>query len=139
MWSPTRRILEPDASRYYGEIHAFRQYFTNVTGVARDQLWVSFEKDLLPGYVWSFPIGNGQANVGFGIERKSGKTVQWMAKKWPEILARPHVREALGPDAVAESAAPVLANPGQVASRSPDGQVGSRASSSVTALVPSTR
>jgi menaquinone-9 beta-reductase len=106
MWSATRRALNanPDGNkRYLGEIHAFRQYFTNVTGVARDQLWVSFEPDLLPGYVWSFPIGDGQANVGFGIERKSGKSVQWMAKKWPEILARPHVRAALGDSAQPES------------------------------------
>ena len=29
--------------------------------------------------------------------------MQWMAKKWPEILERPHIRQALGDGAVAES------------------------------------
>ncbi|MGD6420555.1 hypothetical protein VWP48_21845, partial [Xanthomonas citri pv. citri] len=91
VWSPTRRAIGMHGeSPYLGEIHAFRQYFRNVTGIARDQLWVSFERDLLPGYLWSFPSGDGGANVGFGIERKPGQSVQWMKDIWPELLQRPH-------------------------------------------------
>lgn len=103
MWSSLRHLIKgrPDTP-YLGEIHAFRQYFTNVTGIAREQLWVSFEPDLLPGYVWSFPAGDGTANVGFGIQRQSGKSVQWMKSVWPDLLQRPHIRAVLGEEAVAE-------------------------------------
>lgn len=99
MYSPLRRALAPKHEAYLGEIHAFRQYFENVDGPAAEELWVSFEPDLLPGYVWSFPLGDGRANVGFGIERQPGKSVQWMRDIWPDILQRPHVREALGDNA----------------------------------------
>ena len=41
---------------YLGEWHAFRQYARNVTGPAAERLIVWFEPDLLPGYMWSFPL-----------------------------------------------------------------------------------
>lgn len=109
MWSPLRRLLTatnaaaPGGERYLGEIHAFRQYLTGVTGPAAERLWVSFEPDLLPGYVWSFPLPDGRVNIGFGIARRPGRTVQWMGEVWPDILQRPHVRAALGDRATAES------------------------------------
>lgn len=102
MWSPTRRLLGVNEPGYRGTWHAFRQYFTNVGARARSELIVWFEPDLLPGYVWSFPLGDGSANVGFGILRDRCHRVQDMGKLWPDILARPHVREVLGPDAEPE-------------------------------------
>ena len=64
-----------------------------------------FEPDLLPGYAWSFPLPDGGANVGFGIQRDGGKVdrVQDMKALWPELLARPHIRAVLGPDARPEA------------------------------------
>jgi len=60
MWSPTRKSLGLHQERYLGEWHGFRQYFSNV-GDAANRLWVWFEPDLIPGYVWSFPLtGGGQ-------------------------------------------------------------------------------
>ena len=105
MWSPLRKALGAGEPGYLGEWHAFRQYFTGVSGPAARDLFVWFEADLLPGYAWSFPLPNGRANVGFGIQR-GGKVarVQEMKQLWPELLARPHVREALGADAAPESA-----------------------------------
>jgi flavin-dependent dehydrogenase len=43
--------------------------------------------------------------VGFGIQRDGGKVarVQDMKALWPEVLARPHVRDVLGPDAEPEA------------------------------------
>jgi flavin-dependent dehydrogenase len=76
---------------------------------------VWFEPDLLPGYAWSFPLPDGRANVGFGIQRSTvtsdgkaragGKVdrVQDMKELWPQLLDRPHIREVLGPDATPES------------------------------------
>lgn len=103
MWSPTRSLLGLNQPGYRGEWHAFRQYLANVTGPAATDLMVWFEPDLLPGYAWSFPAGDGTANVGFGILRGSGFDIQAMGRIWPELLGRPHVVAALGPDAKPEA------------------------------------
>jgi len=102
MWSPVRKALGLSQSGYLGEWHAFRQYATNVTGTAKDRLHVWFDKDLLPGYAWSFPLKGGRANVGFGILRGGKYSVQEMKDLWPNLLQRPHIREALGTTAVME-------------------------------------
>ena len=86
-----------------GEWHAFRQYFTNVTGTAADKMIVWFEPSILPGYVWSFPLGGGRANVGFGITRDAGTHTSSMNAQWPALLTTAHIAAALGEHAVAES------------------------------------
>jgi geranylgeranyl reductase family protein len=101
MWSPLRKLLGVAPPGYLGEWHAFRQYFSGV-GPAAGGLWVWFEPDLLPGYAWSFPLPGGRANVGFGIHRGSGIATRDMKRIWPEILARPHIREVLGDGAEPE-------------------------------------
>ena len=95
VYSPTRRLLNPDSADYRGEWHAFRQYVT-VTGAAATDLFVWFEPDLLPGYAWSLPLPGGRANVGFGIVRDGRHRVQDMADLWPALLRRPHILRALG-------------------------------------------
>jgi geranylgeranyl reductase family protein len=102
MWSPMRKLLGTALPGYLGEWHAFRQYFTDVGPKAKD-LWVWFEPDLLPGYAWSFPLPDGRANVGFGIQRGAKVTTRQMKALWPELLARPHIAAVLGPDAVPEA------------------------------------
>ena len=103
MWSPLRKHLGAGPpERELGEWHAFRQYFTSVGPRAARDLFVWFEPDLLPGYAWSFPVAGGGANVGFGIQRGSGIATRDMARLWPDLLARPHVRRVLGPDAAPE-------------------------------------
>ncbi|MFN8020315.1 MAG: geranylgeranyl reductase family protein [Acidimicrobiales bacterium] len=98
MWSPTRKLLGLAEPGYLGEWHAFRQYARHVTGPARERLYVWFEADLLPGYAWSFPLPDGRVNIGFGILRDGERKVQDMKALWVDLLQRPHVREALGPD-----------------------------------------
>ncbi len=98
MWSPTRKLLGLAEPGYLGEWHAFRQYARNVTGTAKDRLYVWFEADLLPGYAWSFPLPDGRVNIGFGILRDGERKVQDMKTLWADLLQRPHVVEALGPD-----------------------------------------
>lgn len=102
MWSPVRKAFGASQSGYLGEWHAFRQYVSNVTGPARESLYVWFDADLLPGYAWSFPLPDGRANIGFGILRGSKYSVQDMKSLWPELLARPYIRQALGQDATLE-------------------------------------
>jgi geranylgeranyl reductase family protein len=105
-WSPIRRALEPGAPRDLGEWHAVRQYFASV----RDpRLWVLFERDLLPGYAWVFPLPGGGANVGYGVLRTDGRTGKELKQLLPDLLDRPVMRAILGPDAQARE--PVRAWP----------------------------
>jgi geranylgeranyl reductase family protein len=102
-WSPTRKMLGAShPAGYRGDWHAFRQYFGSVTGRAAHDLVVWFEPDIVPGYLWSFPVAGGAANVGFGIERGGRAEVGDMASLWTDLLSRPHVREALGEHATPE-------------------------------------
>ena len=103
MWSPLRKALGAAPEHYLGEWHAFRQYFTNVTGNAADKMLVWFEPSVLPGYVWSFPLGDGRANVGFGITRDAHTRTSSMKSQWPALLATEHIAAALGEHATAES------------------------------------
>jgi len=102
MWSPVRKSLGISESGYLGEWHAFRQYANNVTGVANERLIVWFEEDLLPAYAWSFPLPNNRVNIGFGVVRDGKRRIQDMKDVWTDLLQRPHVVEALGPDFVLE-------------------------------------
>jgi menaquinone-9 beta-reductase len=95
-WSPLRKALGANEPGYLGDWHAFRQYFSGVGPAAAGALWIWFEPDLLPGYAWSFPLPGGRANVGFGIQRDAGIPIREMKDMWPELLARPAVRDVLG-------------------------------------------
>lgn len=45
-----------------------RAYFSGVKGLDEDGfIELMFLKDLLPGYLWVFPLPNGRANVGLGL------------------------------------------------------------------------
>lgn len=99
MWSPMRKALGVQVPEYRGEWHAMRAYFTEVSDTAQHQLCAWFEADLLPGYAWSFPLGDGTANFGFGIQRGGKVPLADMSRLWDDLLARPAIREVLGPDA----------------------------------------
>ena len=98
MWSPVRRMLGLSLPAYRGDWHAFRQYYTGVGPQASAALRVWFEPEILPGYVWSFPLPGGAANVGFGVSRSTHRTGS-LARLWDELRSRPHIAAALGPDA----------------------------------------
>ena len=82
-----------------GTWHAVRQYFSHV---GDPRLWVLFERDLLPGYAWVFPLPDGRANVGFGVLRGAGHDGHTLAALWPDLLTRAPMRAALGPRAEPE-------------------------------------
>ena len=102
MWSPVKKALGLTEPGELGEWHAFRQYVTGVTGSAAQRLWVWFEPELLPGYAWSFPLGGGTVNVGFGILRSAGTPTGHMKGQWEDLLRREHIVEALGASSTAE-------------------------------------
>lgn len=95
MWSPLRKAVGLGGAGYLGDWHAFRQYFRTDRPDAQ-RMWVFFDQDLLPGYAWSFPLGDGRVNVGFGVSRARGHSGGELARRWTAILARPHLRAVLG-------------------------------------------
>jgi geranylgeranyl reductase family protein len=127
MWSPIRKAFGAwEESGYLGEWHAFRQYFHGVRPAAEDHLWVWFEPDLLPGYAWSFPLGTGRANVGFGTRRGERGPTREMKEQWESLLSRPHIRRILGDAATPEGphrAWPIPARIGHTAVTAAGGRV----------------
>jgi menaquinone-9 beta-reductase len=124
MWSAVRKMLSPvgssaspraaEARPYLGEWHAMRQYFSGVSTPESKKLWVWFEPDLAPGYVWCFPVAGNRVNFGFGIERRGGTRTRTMKAQWESIIQRPHIAAVLGPNPVAEDspkAWPIPADP----------------------------
>lgn len=99
MWSPLRKALGMQVPDYRGDWHAMRAYFSDVSPVAQQRLFAWFEADLLPGYAWSFPLGDGTANFGFGIQRGGKVPLKDMSRLWDDLLSRPAIRDVLGPDA----------------------------------------
>lgn len=103
MWSAVRKAVLPhDEPGYLGEWHAFRQYRRGASSAGRD-LWVFFEEDLRPGYAWSFPLPNGEVNVGLGILRRPGEPTRDLGRRFRDVLERPHVAGVVG-DATASGA-----------------------------------
>ena len=95
MWSPVRRMLGLSLPAYRGDWCAFRQYFSDVGPQAAAALRVWFEPEILPGYVWSFPLPGGAANVGFGVSRATHRSGS-LARLWNELRSRPHIAAVLG-------------------------------------------
>ncbi|TGE16839.1 NAD(P)/FAD-dependent oxidoreductase [Hymenobacter elongatus] len=59
--------LEPDH-----HCAGLRAYYEGVTGLSPDNfIELHFIQDFLPGYLWVFPLPNGQANVGVGMLSKA--------------------------------------------------------------------
>ena len=105
VYSSVRKALGIGPHRYRGDWHAFRGYLTASGDAARD-MWVWFEPDLLPGYAWSFPLGDGRVNVGFGVPRRSGSqnssngtgtlAGSEIAAVWASLTERRHIAGVLG-------------------------------------------
>lgn len=110
MWSPLRKALAATApehqgvpgAAYLGNWQAVRQYFRAVSPEAGRAMRVWFEPDVVPGYVWSFPLPGGRANVGVGVLRANGARGP-TRDVWPDVLARPHIAEVLGARATPEA------------------------------------
>jgi menaquinone-9 beta-reductase len=92
-WSPVRRLVTPTAPPDLGTWHAARAYYR---GVDDSRLWVLFERDLLPGYAWVFPLPGGRANVGFGVLRSDGRSGKELKALWCDLVQRPSITSILG-------------------------------------------
>jgi geranylgeranyl reductase family protein len=118
-WSKVRAAAGFTPAPRHAEWGAFRQY---VSGTDVDALWVLFERDLLPGYAWIFPLPDGRANLGFGMLRSDAVKGRALARTWRDLLDRPSIRDVLGPHARLEGPArawpiPVHYSPLRLAAR----------------------
>lgn len=66
-----------------------RAYYKNVSGLDHENfIELHFLKDVLPGYLWIFPLPNGYANIGIGMraDKMSAKGIN-LKKKFEQVLA----------------------------------------------------
>lgn len=55
-------------------VAGIRAYYHNISGLHPDNLIeLHFLKNILPGYLWIFPLPNGEANVGVGMRSKEAR------------------------------------------------------------------
>jgi menaquinone-9 beta-reductase len=76
---------------------ARRAYFENVRCLS-NQVQFSYAREILPGYGWIFPLGQGCANIGVGCFFQSGKKMDLM-QVWNNFLAWLGKEGILGPQA----------------------------------------
>ena len=67
-------------------ITAVRSYYTGIKDLS-SHIELHFIDDVVPGYFWVFPLGDGRANVGLGMTIKDFRKKNWnMKDKMFEIL-----------------------------------------------------
>jgi flavin-dependent dehydrogenase len=111
-WSRVRSQLSGELARRErgarvadGDWHAWRAYATGVGVAAAQHMWVWFDPGLLPGYGWSFPLGDGVANIGICVRRTAGVTGATLAATWRNELSGPFLTSLLGGGAELEAPA----------------------------------
>ncbi|MEZ5198683.1 MAG: geranylgeranyl reductase family protein [Bacteroidales bacterium] len=73
-----------------------KAYYKGITGFhEQNYVELHFLKDFLPGYFWIFPLPNGLANVGVGLdqERISKKKINLKTKMLEAIETVPYLKE----------------------------------------------
>ncbi len=73
-----------------------RQYYEGITGFnASNSIELHFYQDILPGYLWIFPLPNGQANIGLGmLSSEVSKRKIDLKKKLEELIqTHPMIKE----------------------------------------------
>jgi len=65
---------------------AIRAYYKGVTNMNEDTIELHYKKEYFPGYLWIFPLKNGEANVGFGYHLadadKHKNKIQDILEEW---------------------------------------------------------
>jgi geranylgeranyl reductase family protein len=97
--------LYPENPPLSNETIGLRVYYQGIGGLSEDNaIEFHFLKEILPGYLWIFPAGNGSANVGIGLARSVivkkrlslNKLLQELIVKYPYLHKRFKDARALG-------------------------------------------
>jgi geranylgeranyl reductase family protein len=78
------------------DLVAIRAYFENVEG-PESLLEIHYDKTLMPGYAWIFPMTNGQANIGLGtyVQRSRQRNVDLKETLRQFLQHNPYARQRL--------------------------------------------
>ncbi len=100
-WSEVRRAIGgPDVTERRPRWMAWRAYLDGAEAERTAPMWVWFDRSLLPGYGWSFPLADGVINLGVVTSGLYGKR---FADAWRRTLEGAFVRSLTGPGAALES------------------------------------
>lgn len=94
--SKLARSVVPLKKYYRHQATGIRQYFTGVTGFHEGNFVdFYFLNEILPGYLWVFPLPDGGANVGAGIRTDILKKRKLTLKQLMEeaLVRNPHLAE----------------------------------------------
>lgn len=70
--------------------------YVRAPALPEDALIIDFERGVLPGYGWIFPMGNGEANLGVGVFLDEGHAKENLRSIYDRFLHQcPAVRELL--------------------------------------------
>ncbi|MEC7503063.1 MAG: NAD(P)/FAD-dependent oxidoreductase [Candidatus Thermoplasmatota archaeon] len=102
----SRKITEVHGEPHKDDDHfcgGYREYWENVEGLEDPEgpIEIHFVDEVIPGYFWLFPVGDGVVNVGIGMlisEEKKGKrkgswrglkkTQKWLINEHPRFKDR---------------------------------------------------
>lgn len=90
-----RKTFVNDKSSPKAYAVGLRAYYTGITGLDKKNfIELHFLPEILPGYLWIFPLPNGQANVGVGIlsSRIREKKINLREKMLHAIKTNPNIR-----------------------------------------------
>ena len=73
--SVVKRYVERETNTNENSCAAVRAYVEGVSGLQEGTNEFYYLKNYLPGYLWIFPLKDGAANIGFGMEMKKTKSV----------------------------------------------------------------
>jgi menaquinone-9 beta-reductase len=92
------RALRPEEHHDGHRAVALRAYVENIEELPHEVEFYLYD-EILPGYAWIFPTGEGQANVGLGMRldifRKEGHSLKNLLDRFLEM---PAIRPRLGPN-----------------------------------------
>jgi geranylgeranyl reductase family protein len=82
-------------TRAWPSAFAMRNY-VKAPNLPPDALVIDFERAVVPGYGWVFPMGNGEANLGVGVFVDTDKPKQNLRQLYDRFITEcPAVREVL--------------------------------------------
>jgi geranylgeranyl reductase family protein len=83
-----RQLTQQDIHRDH-HCAAVRGYYHGIAGLQPDRMEIHLPQGYLPGYLWIFPVGDGRANVGYGmLSSEVARRKIVLRQALPDMLAK---------------------------------------------------
>lgn len=83
-----RQLTRQDIHRDH-HCAAVRGYYHGIMGLQPDRMEIHLPQGYLPGYLWIFPVGDGRANVGYGmLSSEVARRKIVLRQALPDMLAK---------------------------------------------------